>query len=163
MSRFTYWGLILFAVIWPVLMLLYDQTKLWTALSAPGSFIGPLVLLLALCRMIGVSRASLSLGLLAGAAAASISGPLLSLGLPGGYAYAAAALLVGSAFIARSCDASAWAALIAVGAQTVALVLLARRQFGLGNAVIESDYAIFFPMLFVWAAVGATSYYRSLD
>lgn len=105
----------------------------------------------------GASRAALLSGLLAGAAAASISGPLFSLGLPGAYAYAAAALLAGGAIIVHPGGASAWAAPIALGTQTVALILLARRQFGLGGAVIEFDYAIFYPMVLVWAAVGAAS------
>jgi hypothetical protein len=161
MSRIAQWGLIALAALWPVLMLLFDQTRLWTALSARGSFIGPLILLLALCRLMGASRAALLFGLLAGAAAASLSGPLFSFGLPGAYAYAAAALLAGSALIVRPGGASAWAVPIAAGAQAVALILLARRQFGLGGAIIESDYAIFCSMLLVWAAVGAASHHIS--
>ena len=155
MNRIAHWGLIALAALWPVLMLLFNETRLWTALSARGSFIGPLFLLIALCQLMGAARASLLSGLLAGGAAASLSGPLFSLGLPGAYAYAAAAVLAGGALIVRPSGASAWAAPIAAGAQAVALILLARRQFGLGDAVIESDYAIFFPMLVVWAAVGA--------
>lgn len=157
MSRLADWGLIALAALWPLLMLIFDQTWLWTAFTARGSFMGPLILFLALCRLMGATRAALLSGLLAGAAAASLSGPFLSLGLQGAYAYAAAAVLAGGALIVRPGGASAWAAPIGAGSQAVALILLARRQFGLGGAVIEADYAIFYPMLIVWAAVAAMS------
>lgn len=161
MSRIAKWTLITLAAIWPVLMLLFDQAQLWTAISARGSFVGPLILLLVLCGLLGASRGALLSGLLAGVAAASLSGPLFSLGLPGAYAYAAAALFAGGAQIVRPGGTSAWAALIAAASQTVALILLARRQFDLGGAVIESDYAIFYPMLLVWAATAASSHISS--
>lgn len=157
MTRFTDWGLVVFAALWPVLMLFFDQTKLWTAVNARGSFIGPLILLLALCRLMGASRSAILSGLLAGFAAASISGPLFSFGLSGAYAYASAALFAGIALTVRPGGVSSWTAFIAGGAQTVALILLARRQFGLGGAVIESEYVIFCPLLLVWATVAVAN------
>ena len=158
MRNIANWSLIVFSALWVVLMLLFDETRLWIAISARGSFIGPLILLLALCRLMGAPRSAVLSGLLAGTAAASLSGPLISLGFPGAYAYTTASLLAGVALFFFHCGASVWAALIAAGAQPVALILLARRQFGLGGAVIESDYAIFYPMLIVWVVVGAANF-----
>ena len=155
MRNIANWSLIVFAVLWLVLMLLFDETRLWIAISARGSFIGPLILLLALCWLMEASRSAVLSGLLAGTAAASLSGPLISLGFSGAFAYSTASLLAGVALFFHHGGASAWVALVAAGAQAVALILLARRQFGLGGAVIESDYAIFYPMLIVWAVIGA--------
>ena len=150
-------GLLAFGGLWPLLILVFDEIPLWTAISSRGSFFGPLVLLLALCLLIGASRASLLSGLLAGAAAASLSGPFFSFGLSGAYAYAIAAVLAACALFIRPLGVSVWAAPIAAASQGVALILLARRQFGVGNAVVEADYAIFWPMILVWVVGGAAS------
>jgi len=146
--------LITFGALWPFLMLVFDESPIRAVIGSQGSFVGPLILLLALCRLGGASRTSLLEGLSAGVASAALSGPVFSLGLFGAFSYAISAALVAWALFARRRGVLGWTVPIAAASQSVALILLARRQFGVGNSVVEADYAVFWPIGFVWVAIG---------
>lgn len=154
MSWIANWFLITFGALWPFLMLVFDESPLWAVIGSQGSFVGPLILLIALCRLAGASRTSLLQGLSAGVASAALSGPVFSLGLFGTSSYAISAALVAWALFARRRSVWGWAVPIAAASQSVATILLARRQFGIGNSVVEADYAAFWPVGVIWIAIG---------
>jgi len=161
MTRYFAWGVWVLAASWVVLLFSFEAIPLGTAVFLPGSYVASLCLGLVLAAIIGATRGDIGFGVSLGAAGATLTGPLISIGLPPALAYAgsATALGVGNSFYVR-CGAAA--TFIAGAAQAVCLIVLARRQFGIGQSRLETDPTDLLPMLAIWAVFSCVNAVRRM-